>query len=571
MNAVFSRITTKNFPPLLRPAPAPKRHFFAAFGILFSLASVQALSQEITTFPIYSKDFKAPHQATIDPVSKRLSGADEPLGIAVAADGNVWFTEGDSERIGKMTPDGVVKEYETGLPHRSIALDQIHTSIVAAADGNMWFHNGSQIGSITPEGVVTLRHNSYSPDTYIRAIAAGPDGNVWYTTWQRESDVWKIAKITPSGAVREYPLPSHIEPMNLTAGSDGNIWFTAYSNEHPEEHHLVRIGKITRRGEITDYTNGITGVVTYGDPITIGADGNLWFFSGEKIASITTKGHVTEYPIDREFDREFSSLPRNLVKGPDGNLWGANVEDEAVDKFTLPNKVNLFHLPHFEFYANGMEMKVAVGHNNDLWFTGLSGAIGHITMENAFLSGFDIAMPTETIISKMRQPSNSIELLKNIKIVIKTDLLSRDDFYTSGNFEKVFGVDQVKIKERPLKSTEGEDQIMVEAVFENREGINLTLWKRKISSNNTRFTAGIQMVVPQGKELINFDDVQQILGANWQQGEKEFDSSYPEHTFIKDVSNGIYHLTTFLRSNTDPFSLTEIHFTETTDKDEHAR
>ena len=50
-------------------------------------------------------------------------------------------------------------------------------------------------------------------------IAAGADGNLWFT----ETERGRLARITPDGAIDEWPLPGS-RPTEITGGPDGNIW-----------------------------------------------------------------------------------------------------------------------------------------------------------------------------------------------------------------------------------------------------------------------------------------------------------------------------------------------------------
>src|SRR5437588_6350752 len=56
-------------------------------------------------------------------------------------------------------------------------------------------------------------------------ITAGPDGNLWFI----ESNVNKIGRITPTGTVTEFDIPTAGDPSSITAGPDGNLWFSAPS------------------------------------------------------------------------------------------------------------------------------------------------------------------------------------------------------------------------------------------------------------------------------------------------------------------------------------------------------
>jgi streptogramin lyase len=56
-------------------------------------------------------------------------------------------------------------------------------------------------------------------------ITSGSDGNVWFAEW----DANKIRRITPSGTITEFSIPTSGSGSNwIAAGPDGNLWFTEY-------------------------------------------------------------------------------------------------------------------------------------------------------------------------------------------------------------------------------------------------------------------------------------------------------------------------------------------------------
>jgi virginiamycin B lyase len=95
----------------------------------------------------------------------------------------------------------------------------------AGPDGNLWFTEnvGNRIGRITPAGVITEFEAGISPDARLFGIAAGPDGNLWFT----EQLGNQIGRIKPNGAVTEFfvCLSFNADPSGITAGPDGNMWF----------------------------------------------------------------------------------------------------------------------------------------------------------------------------------------------------------------------------------------------------------------------------------------------------------------------------------------------------------
>ena len=129
------------------------------------------------------------------------------------------------------------------------------------------------------------------------AIASGPDGNMWFT------DGGRIGRITPIGAITEYPLPAESDSDGIAAGPDGSMWFT--------EPGANQIGRITPTGAITEYP--LPTAYSYISGITAGPDGNMWFteLAGNRIGRITPRGWITVLP----------SSATDIAAGPDGNLW----------------------------------------------------------------------------------------------------------------------------------------------------------------------------------------------------------------------------------------------------------
>ena len=56
-----------------------------------------------------------------------------PKGIVAAPDGNLWFTDLGTNRIGRVTMTGEVKDYAVGGGYRQLQ------GIAAGPDGNVWF------------------------------------------------------------------------------------------------------------------------------------------------------------------------------------------------------------------------------------------------------------------------------------------------------------------------------------------------------------------------------------------------------------------------------------------------
>src|SRR6266567_1793722 len=110
----------------------------------------------------------------------------KPEGITAGPDGNLWFTEFDGNKIGRISPGGTIKEFPLSNGNSGPA------GIAAGPDGNLWFAvNSGTIGRISPGGTIKefpLSNGNSTPE----GITAGPDGNLWFT----EVDGNKIGRIT---------------------------------------------------------------------------------------------------------------------------------------------------------------------------------------------------------------------------------------------------------------------------------------------------------------------------------------------------------------------------------------
>ncbi len=156
-----------------------------------------------------------------------------PYGIAAGPDGNLWLA--GWHQIVRVTTNGATAQYLLPTTGASDA-----NGIVAGPDEHIWFteYFGGKIGRISTNGDVT-EYNPFGLGD-LGGIARGPDGNIWFTAGGTPED--SIGRITPEGAITHYRLPtSTAPPGGIAAGPDGNMWFT----------HGGKIGRISPVAEPT--------------------------------------------------------------------------------------------------------------------------------------------------------------------------------------------------------------------------------------------------------------------------------------------------------------------------------
>ena len=275
-----------------------------------------------------------------------LAEMSDPLGIVAGADGNVWFTQPQANKIARITPAGVVTEF-------SLANDGAQpTAIVNGPDESLWFTEAgaATIGRITTTGAI--REFSIPSGTPAVGIIAGPDGNIWFL------EPGRAGRVTPTGTITEIGLPGH--PKSIAAGPDGNVWFAAEFF-----------------GRINTTTLGISGLAGVGlgkivTSMAAGPDGAMWF----------TVTNNTSGPIGRistTGTRSFFTLPESMqsaesiTAGPDGNLWFSDPVVGAVGRLTVVGVVTEFLTP-----SASTPKGISAGPDRSLWYTDTRGKIGRV-------------------------------------------------------------------------------------------------------------------------------------------------------------------------------------------------
>src|SRR5579859_260674 len=291
------------------------------------------------------------------PLSGNATGA---AAMTVGPDGNLWFTETNTNTIGRLTPAGQITEFP--LP-QSIDLP---IDITAGPDGNLWLALQTGIGRITPAGQITEFPVQSSHFQGTIAITTGPDGNLWFTeqgsdkvgritptgqitefpllkadsrptviTAGPDGNLWfldtlydLVERITPDGQVTEFPIPDDAYPIDITAGPDGNLWFTESTSSS------VAIGRITPSGEFSIFPLAFPIIGLAG--ITVGPDKNLWFTSPGDNQHYSQIGRMT--PKDQQITATEinirGSRPDTIITGPDGNLWFTDSGLQEIIRFT---------------------------------------------------------------------------------------------------------------------------------------------------------------------------------------------------------------------------------------------
>ncbi|GIH08888.1 hypothetical protein Rhe02_69550 [Rhizocola hellebori] len=147
-------------------------------------------------------------QFTLYPLGSELKGL---VSIVAGSDGALWFTEYRTHKIGRMTTDGEVAEYDAG-PNPF--------AITSAPDGTLWYTGGDNaVNRITlaPFGISAF----YSPnlESALRQITAGPGNSLWFADQSSAAGGNHIGRIS-------LDTPAMPIPQGLTAPQE---WVRAAS------------------------------------------------------------------------------------------------------------------------------------------------------------------------------------------------------------------------------------------------------------------------------------------------------------------------------------------------------
>jgi streptogramin lyase len=231
-----------------------------------------------------------------------LPAGSSPIDIATGSDGSLWITDNDGLSIDRLTPDGVLTRFH--LPAWQ-PWEGAPTRIAASHHGDLWFTewNSGKLGRISVTGqfsqvdlgdfrpdniTVDAQDDVWLADAHLRRVGrltaggfsvvdvpggtspldlvdsmtTSADGSLWFTDSPDGSN--HVGRISPAGAVSYFQLAGGRTDWDITAAANGLIWFV-------EQTGVGVINPVT--GILIEYNIGASP----GGSPTFGSDGNLWF------------------------------------------------------------------------------------------------------------------------------------------------------------------------------------------------------------------------------------------------------------------------------------------------------
>ncbi|MFL5306573.1 MAG: hypothetical protein ACJ8F1_15255 [Polyangia bacterium] len=146
----------------------------------------------------------------------------ETSGVAVASDGQVFVSDYEKGRIGRVV--GTRFEWTDIGPHAA------PSGLAADGDGSVWFVSlgqPNQVGRVDAQGKLTTYALPFWPNadvyTYGSAMARAPDGSFWFTV----PEPAQLGRVDTNGNLSFIPLADNALPRALAFDPQGRLWFTS--------------------------------------------------------------------------------------------------------------------------------------------------------------------------------------------------------------------------------------------------------------------------------------------------------------------------------------------------------
>jgi streptogramin lyase len=268
--------------------------------------------------------------------------------IAAGPDGNMWFTM-PGKRIGKITPAGIVQEFELEGIENTIG-------IAAGPEGRIWVVATGKATSFLPANPVGTEEDFESAQINAEPqIVLGPEKMFWVASNN------KVAKFSPAdfnGTIAEVTLEGSLVPKDIDVA--GSLIAISDNNKNPVT-EKGRVVTFTAAGTQQDFaipggSQGLAGApsgqIAYsaagaepeqsgliappapasafellGDPfgVAFGSDGAFWIvqFAKGQLLRLTSTGATTA----------LTGLPietgRQIAAGPGNTLWVTLIKKEG--------------------------------------------------------------------------------------------------------------------------------------------------------------------------------------------------------------------------------------------------
>lgn len=244
--------------------------------------------------------------------------ASSPFWIVSGPDGNLWFTEQSSNKIGRITVTGIITEF----PIPTVA--SYPYGIAAGPDGNLWFteQHANKIGVITTTGQISewsLAQSALGIQNP-SGITACPDGRLWYApAWAGTPPT--LGAITTTGTASEYglgsPCDSTVTREAIACDTAGNVFAVLDDGGNG---YVARVSPPSMCAPITPNVGYVPHQLAYVP------DGTLWFTYDylDEVYRMTTTGAITHFKMPvTPYSNPSGDVPQSVGAAPGGGVWAS--------------------------------------------------------------------------------------------------------------------------------------------------------------------------------------------------------------------------------------------------------
>ncbi len=318
----------------------------AALVSLAALALVPAKAAAVQDFPLPTGDAG---------LAKATQGPFYGNKGIVNWAGALWFTEEDANKLGRITTDGQIQEFE--MPAQIGSPTNGPLALSAVRDDQIWMiADGAplegRVARYSPSSGFTYWNLGY---TRVAAVAAHPAGGAWVTFRYGEG----ISYFDNDNVEQYFDAPRYSGPSPVTVTADGAAWFGDGSST---------IKRITTSGDLKNFHASGSGEIV---SMTTGPDGAVWYskFSPGSLFGPRASGGVIGRMSADGSPRVFEPprpdlLPSSLIAGPDGALWFTVGLGDGVGRMTTSGKFSYVSLPDGRSADS-----IAFGPDGALWYT----------------------------------------------------------------------------------------------------------------------------------------------------------------------------------------------------------
>ena len=162
-----------------------------------------------------------------------VSGVGTNNDIAKGQDGNMWVTLDQTNDVAKISPRGVVTEFNPVNVTSPVG--------IVATGGQVWVTQAGGVARFSPSNPNAAVKFDVSAITDPRPIVQGSDGNLWTVSGE---NVIRIPRANPTNA-KSFPVLT--AGRDIDAGGDGRLWVADFGGQ---------VVRLTTDGAATAFPTG---------------------------------------------------------------------------------------------------------------------------------------------------------------------------------------------------------------------------------------------------------------------------------------------------------------------------